>query len=244
MGIVSNVASSAAAASSASGNQQLSLASNFNTFLTLLTTQLKNQSPTSPADSSQFTQQLVEFAGVQQQVQSNTLLQQLVTATQANQVASASSYIGTTIQATGNSGGLTNGLAEFGYNLASTAANAQVTISDSSGNIVFEGSGPTSAGDNLVKWDGKNSFTGQTEPNGAYTISVKATDASGNAVSATPFVTGVVDSASISNGTVVLDVNGLQVPVSSITKVSNLPGTTTASSGSGTSSTSGSGKSS
>ena len=55
-----------------------SLADNFNTFLALLTTQLKNQDPTSPLDSNQFTQQLVQMTGVEQQLNGNTLLKQLV----------------------------------------------------------------------------------------------------------------------------------------------------------------------
>jgi flagellar basal-body rod modification protein FlgD len=56
----------------------LTIAGNFQTFLTLLTTQLKNQDPTSPLDTDQFTQQLVEFAQVEQQLKSNTQLATLV----------------------------------------------------------------------------------------------------------------------------------------------------------------------
>lgn len=209
----------------ANGNAQLSLASNFDIFLKLLTTQLQNQDPSNPADPNQFTQQLVAFAGVQQQVESNTYLKQLLAAVQGNQVASASSYIGTTIEATGNQGGLTNGFAEFGYTLTGAAANVEVTIKDSSGITVFVGSGTGKNGKNIVTWDGKNSFTGAQLPNGAYQISVKATDASGNAVTATPYIVGTVNSAAISDGTVILDVGGLQVPVTQVTKITNLPGT-------------------
>ena len=38
------------------------IADNFQTFLTLLTTQLQNQNPLDPLDTNQFTQQLVQFA--------------------------------------------------------------------------------------------------------------------------------------------------------------------------------------
>jgi flagellar basal-body rod modification protein FlgD len=224
----------AASTSSGSGSSALNLASNFNTFLTLLTTQLQNQDPTSPVDSNQFTQQLVEFAGVQQQVQTNTLLSQLVSATQGNQVSSASSFIGTTVQATGNQAGLTSGgSATFGYTLASAAANAVVTIKDASGNVVYVGNGSTNSGANSVSWDGTNSLNGSTEPAGTYSISVQATDASGNAITATPYETGTVSSASISNGVVMLNVGGLQIPETSVTSVTGLNGT---SSGSGLSS--------
>lgn len=205
-------------------NNQLSIAGNFNTFLTLLTTQLQNQDPTSPVDSNQFTQQLVEFAGVQQQSETNTLLQQLVSASQANQISSASSFVGTTIQATGDQGALVSGNASFGYTLPTQAKNVQVSIADSSGNVVFTGTGTGNAGSNTVTWDGKNSLTGTMEPDGVYTISVTATDANGNPITATPFETGTVTSASISNNTLMLNIGALQIPETNVTSVSNLPG--------------------
>ena len=225
--------------SSTATNSALSLAGNFNTFLTLLTTQLKNQDPTNPVDSNQFTQQLVEFAGVQRQVQSNSLLQQLVNSSETNQAGGGVVIFcrRVAIQASGNHGAISRagGKAQFGYTLAGTAATANVTITDSSGNTVFTGTGPTNSGSNLVTWDGTNSITGAAEPAGVYKISVKAADASGNAVTATPFITGTVTSASISNGTVELNIGALQVPESSVTSVTNLPGTSsTASSSSNT----------
>ena len=165
--------STSTAASAGTSSSATSLAGNFNTFLTLLTTQLKNQDPSDPVDSNQFTQQLVEFAGVQQQVQSNTLLQQLVTNSTTNQVSSASSFVGTTMQASGNSLGLSGGNGTFGYTLPSAASSAIVTIKDSAGNIVYTGSGTTNAGSNLVqRGHGSNSFTGATEPDGTYSFSV------------------------------------------------------------------------
>ncbi|HEU5046395.1 MAG TPA: flagellar hook capping FlgD N-terminal domain-containing protein [Rickettsiales bacterium] len=214
------------AASSSSSNSSsglTSLAGNFDTFLTLLTTQLKNQDPTSPVDSNQFTQQLVEFAGVQQQVESNTLLKQLVASSQSGQVSNAASFVGTTIKATGNQGALVSGSAKFGYTLPAGVSVASVTIKDSSGNTVFDGTGSTNTGDNVVTWDGKNSYTGAQEPDGVYTISVSAKDAGGNAVTVTPFITGKVTSASISNGSVVLDIGSLEVPEGNVTLVTNLP---------------------
>ena len=42
---------------------QQTLTSSYNTFLTLLTTQLKHQDPTSPLDTNAFTQQLVQMTG-------------------------------------------------------------------------------------------------------------------------------------------------------------------------------------
>lgn len=205
------------------------LGSNFTTFLNLLTTQLKNQDPTNPVDSTQFTQQLVEFTGVQQQVQTNSYLQQMLTAMQGNEISSASSYIGTTIQATGSQTALNNGTASMGYTLASQASKVNVIITDSTGKEVFRGTGSTSAGRNIVTWNGTNSFTGASEPGGVYNVNVQATDAHGAPITATPFITGTVTSASISNGQVLLNLGALQVPVGTVTSVTNLSASKSAS---------------
>lgn len=207
------------------GTSPTNLAANFNTFLTLLTTQLKNQDPTNPVDSNQFTQQLVAFAGVQQQVETNTLLKQLISNSQASQVSSASSFIGTIIKAPGNQGALYNGQATFGYTLDGAASVAKVTLTDASGNVVFSGMGSVNKGDNVVIWNGNNSFTGATAQDGIYTIQVAATDAQGNKVNATPYITGSVNSASINNGTVMLNIGALQVPEGDVISITNLPGT-------------------
>jgi flagellar basal-body rod modification protein FlgD len=218
-----NTATTSSASGSSSANGSASIGGDFNTFLSLLTTQLQNQSPTSPVDSNQFTQQLVEFAGVQQQVQSNTYLQQLVSASQSSQISSAASYVGTTVQASGDQGYLTSGgSATFGYTLPSTASSVQVTIKDSAGNTVFTGSGTGNSGSNTVTWNGTNSLNGSTEPAGTYTISVAATGTGGTSLTATPYISGTVSSASISNGVVELNIGGLQVPATSVTNISNL----------------------
>src|SRR5213083_902330 len=69
------------------------LASNFSTFLTLLTTQLKNQNPLDPLDTNQFTQQLVQFAGVEQQLKTNDQLTSLVSLQQSAQATQALVYV-------------------------------------------------------------------------------------------------------------------------------------------------------
>src|SRR5450755_3735385 len=84
------------------------LSGNFSTFLTLLTTQLKNQDPTSPMDSSQFTQQLVQFSQVEQQINTNTNLNTLITQGQTQAGVNASSYLGKTVTVTNGKSGLLN----------------------------------------------------------------------------------------------------------------------------------------
>src|SRR3954466_6534696 len=108
------------------------LAENFDTFLSLLTTQLKNQDPLSPLDSNQFTQQLVQMTGVEQQINGNELLKQLVANT-AGGVATAVSLIGKDVKAVSDKANLTGGKAQWSYNLPAEASDLKVEVLDANG---------------------------------------------------------------------------------------------------------------
>src|SRR6202000_1113013 len=103
--------------STSGGDAMAQLSGNFSTFLTLLTTQLKNQDPLSPMDSNEFTQQLVEFRQVEQQINTNTTLQTLITQGQSQGSAVATSYLGKQVTITNGEAPLTNGTATWNYNL-------------------------------------------------------------------------------------------------------------------------------
>src|SRR5258705_12714917 len=85
-----------AASQSEAAKAKTTLGSNFDTFLTLLTTQLKNQDPLSPMDSSQFTQQLVQISMVEQSINANQNLESLSSLTQTRVGTEAVSYLGKT----------------------------------------------------------------------------------------------------------------------------------------------------
>jgi flagellar basal-body rod modification protein FlgD len=130
--ITSSVPSKAASAGSvASTVNSTEIASNFTTFLQLLTTQLKNQDPLSPMDTNQFTQQLVEFASVEQQMKSNSFLTTLVSLEQAAQSTSALALVGATV-VDGSTTQLSNGKANWSLNVTKPAT-ATVTIKDVTG---------------------------------------------------------------------------------------------------------------
>src|SRR5437868_15149369 len=106
---------SAAAPASANNDALSQLSGNFSTFLTLLTTQLKNQDPLSPMVSNQFTQQLVEFSQVEQQINSNQNLESLISLTKARSATDAVSYLGKTLTFTDGTAPLMNGQAKWAY---------------------------------------------------------------------------------------------------------------------------------
>ena len=122
-----------AAAGSGALNQ---LSGNFSTFLTLLTTQLKNQDPTSPMDSNQFTQQLVEYSQVEQQINTNTNLQTLISQGTTNASAVTTGYLGKKVSITNGNASLTNGQAAWTYNLGTAAATTQLSVTNSAGQTV------------------------------------------------------------------------------------------------------------
>ena len=80
---ISSVAAAQSAqtvAQSASDKAAASLSENYTMFLTLLTTQLKNQNPLDPMKSETFTQQLVQMSSVEQSIQTNKNLETLISA--------------------------------------------------------------------------------------------------------------------------------------------------------------------
>jgi flagellar basal-body rod modification protein FlgD len=210
---------SASAANISAG--QTSLNQSYSTFLTLLTTQLKNQDPTSPLDTNAFTQQLVAMTGVQQQLLTNQLLQQIAGSSQNGGVASAVGLIGKTASAASAGATLANGQAAWTYNLAGAASAATLTISDASGTTVW--SAPATAlgaGDHPFTWNGRDFSGVQLPDGGTYTLSVQASDGAGGTISSAVSINGVVGAVTQSGADTMVKIGPSQVPLSSITTVS------------------------
>lgn len=172
------------------------LAGNFQTFLTLLTTQLQNQNPLDPLDTNQFTQQLVQFAGVEQQLKTNDQLASLVTMQQTAQSTQALEFVGKTALVDGSSQPLSNGSAT--WTLGTTKdANVDISIANSVGQTVFTGSYAVSAGAGQgFTWDGRGA-DGTQWPAGTYTLTATAKDTSGNSVGVNTQISGVVSSVDL-----------------------------------------------
>jgi flagellar basal-body rod modification protein FlgD len=194
------------------------LGSNLNTFLTLLTTQLKNQDPTSPMDTNQFTQQLVAFSGVEQQINTNNNLKALIALQTSAEAISALPLVGKTIQYSESTAPLSNGQASFTYTLPTNAAAASLAVEDANGNIVYQTPAATAAGSHSFLWNGQNA-AGTTSPDGAYSLAVMAVDAGGKPITATVTASGMVDGVSVSNNVPTFDVRGVKVPVSDLLTV-------------------------
>ena len=209
----------AGAASSSSNNATSQLSSNFDTFLQLLTTQLQHQDPLDPMDTSQFTQQLVEYSQVEQQIDSNTNLQTLISQGTSQSAAYATSYLGKTVTVSGGEGSLTNGEAQWTYNLGTAATSTTLQVTDANGNVVYSGSGQTTAGNSNFNWNGVDNGGNQL-PDGSYTLAVKAS-AGGSTVTTSVTAVGTVSEVNMINGTPELLIGSKEVPLTSISSVQN-----------------------
>jgi len=179
----------------------------FNTFLQLLVTQLKNQDPLNPLDGTQFTGQIAQFSQLEQQINSNGYLQDILKERDYGQQQLAASYIGKGVMVPGNTIAKTDAGAEFGYSLDKAAANVTITIYDNAtGQAVRTVTGDTEAGDHIVTWDG-NDDGGDPVDNGAFTVKVKATDKDGKVVASTVDTYGTVASVVNQDGTSSLYLN-------------------------------------
>ena len=212
---LANTYAAKAAAGTATGTDAQEIAGNFTQFLTLLTTQLKNQNPLDPMDTNQFTQQLVQFAQVEQQLKGNNRLDGILASNKAASAAAATSYIGQTITADGSSSELKDGTAAWSISAARAAPKAVINIVDANGNVVASQAASLTAGAQTFTWNGKTS-SGMTAPNGTYKVVVAARDATGQTVTVDTSLSGKVDEVDLSGSEPTLLVGSTRVPLSSV----------------------------
>jgi len=196
------------------------LSGNFNTFLTLLTTQLKNQDPTSPMDSNAFTQQLVMYSQVEQQIQSNDNLKTLIAQGTSNAATMTTGYLGKKVSITNGMASLVSGAATWTYNLDGAAKGTNLTITNSSGKVVYTGAGETTTGNHSFAWDGKDNYGNQL-PDGGYKLTVTSADLAGNALTTSVASAGTVGQIDMTGTTPQLVIGNIEVGIEDIAAVAN-----------------------
>lgn len=210
--------SSSSSSNSLSSSTGSTLAGNFQTFLTLLTTQLQNQNPLDPLDTNQFTQQLVQFAGVEQQLKTNDALSRLVTLQQTTQATQALGFVGKTALVDGSTASMTKSSATWHLNVPSDAT-VDVSIANSSGQTVFTGKYTAAAGSDIpFTWNGMGN-DGTQWPDGKYTISATGKDVAGNNVGIAAQVQGVVSSVDLTQSPPLLSIDGNSYTLSQVKSI-------------------------
>lgn len=218
MTTIQNIAAPQPAAAGQAQAASTQLTENFDTFLTLLTTQLRNQDPLEPLKSNEFTSQLVEFSAVEQSIATNKNLEQLLNLTFSSFAGQAVGYIGKEVTAESATTVLTDGTANWDYELASPADKATILVVNSAGRLVHQSEVTNISGQRSFTWDGKDA-NGLQLPDGDYTLRVIATDANGNEVPVTMKQKGIVTAVGFESDTPVLTVNGSGIRLSDVLSV-------------------------
>ncbi len=164
----------------------------FDDFLLLLTTQMQNQDPLSPTDSTEFTNQLVAFAQVEQQIASNDHLENLITFSQASQNQAALSYLGLEVRYAGSDFDFDGSQpVNLSVGVAPGAVRAEMLFTNEDGDLIRKQQGPYEAGLHRVSWDGRNDEGEFAEP-GTYNVRYNAYDIDGDLIDTATAVFGTV----------------------------------------------------
>jgi flagellar basal-body rod modification protein FlgD len=192
------------------------IADNFQTFLTLLTTQLQHQNPLDPLDTNQFTQQLVQFAGIEQQLKQNDQLKSLVEIEKSAQATQALVYVGSKVAVDGSKAVFDKSAT---WNFQSDKdTSATITITNAAGQTCYSGNFQLKQGNSSFVWDGKGN-DGVQFPPGTYTLTATGKDTSGNSVAISTEVQGLVDSVDLTASPPLLSIGGQTYTADKIKRV-------------------------
>lgn len=195
-----------------------SLAETFDTFLTLLTTQLQYQDPLDPMDTNEFTSQLVEFTGVEQAIATNDKLQELIALQSTTQLNDAVGYIGKTVSADSIILMLQDGSSTINYELGAKASEVNILIIDELGETVRTLEGGTDFGPHEINWDGLDD-DGKPLEDGLYGFLVTAVDADDNPVPLIQGTAGQVTGVKSVNGEVIVEIGELELELRKILSI-------------------------
>ena len=216
MSVISSATLSSTTTSTSSTSSTADTA--YNSFLTLLTTQLQNQDPLDPTDPDEFTSELIQLAGVEQQIDTNDQLEQLLSSVNAMTLSSGVGYIGRSVEFDSSDTALQDGSAKWNYSLDASADSVKLSVSDSSGAVVYQTTGATSAGEHAFEWDGVGS-DGTQYSSGSYTLAVQALDSDGNAIDTSTTAIGKVTGVDSSSGSVELKLGSLTVDLDDVMSI-------------------------
>jgi flagellar basal-body rod modification protein FlgD len=208
-------------------NSRNSLADNEQTFLKLLTTQLKNQDPLSPTDTTQMTSQITQMTGVEQQLVTNDLLTALVGMSTGGGISEGVNLMGKQVTAETDKSVLKDKEASWSYTQSRAGTGVKIEVLDKFDKVVATVlPDDMSGGDHTFKWDGKSTPEGVQQPEGGeYTIKVTATDANGTTIPTTAKgrIDGIVTKVTNEAGVNMVWIGDTKVPLDSVIGVTNAP---------------------
>ena len=194
------------------------LNANFDMFLKLLTTQMQNQDPLDPMETSEYTQQLVQYSQVEQSIQQTAALKDILASLSTQDLAQSANFLGQRAEIDSANAGLSaDRPAQWTWEANRPVDAIVATITDAGGRVVeTRALDATRAGS--FAWDGSLSGGGAAGP-GGYTLSLSALDAAGQEVPVAIHTTGIVDEVATRDGAVVLGINGQSYASASLVRV-------------------------
>jgi flagellar basal-body rod modification protein FlgD len=214
---ISGILAAANPNSQQAANDKTKFGTNYNQFLNLLMTQLKNQDPLSPMDTAAFTNQLVQFSSVEQQIRGNDYLQKLLTLNAMGLTGIGLGMVGLNVYSPGNSFTF-NGQnpSDLSYGMPAGATQGTISIVDKLGNTVFTSNADLNPGQHTFSWTGKDTANNQL-PAGDYTIRVGAQDSQGNPLTVATYTSGLVQGIETGDdGSTSVIINNKLVPVTDV----------------------------
>lgn len=193
------------------------LAQDFDDFLKLLTTQLQNQDPLDPTDTTEFTNQLVGFSQVEQQIGLNKKMENLISITSANALQQALGYIGLEAQYDGNriyTPG-DGGASTINYNLSEAVNGAKLRIVNEDGETIFSTDVSKNKGDNSFVWNGRDN-KGAVAEAGTYKVLIDINKIAETSPKLTLSVGSRVTGVESKDGQTYLSMGDFAVPLSGI----------------------------
>jgi flagellar basal-body rod modification protein FlgD len=195
----------------------------FTMFLKLLTTQMQNHDPLDPMDTSQYTQQLVQYSQVEQSIQQTGLLRDMLGRLSANDMTQAAALIGREVEFDSVIAGHGDGAAaSWSWSLPRSAAALTGEVVDSSGRTVATVTLDPAATSGRYSWDGQLAGGGRA-PDGAYQLRLSAEDPAGDGVPVTVRSVGTVTEVVQSGGELWLKLGGASLPISDLVRVAAAP---------------------
>lgn len=207
-------------ASGAGGAALSKTSADFNMFLKMLTTQMQNQDPLDPMDTSEYTQQLVQYSQVEQTIQQTDTLKNILSRLATQDMAQASGFIGREAQFDSDIAGLAgDSPARWAYGASRPVASLVATITDASGKVVETRMIDGTDRNGRFEWNGSLA-NGARAADGSYTLSVQGLDANGASVPVVINSIGTVKDVVTANGAVSLRANGVSYAASQLLQVS------------------------
>lgn len=218
---VNNALDSALNGSSSSSSTGAASSLTMNDFLTLMTTQLTNQDPTQPMDSTQFVSQLAQFAQVSGIQSMQSSLATLTSSMLSSQALTGANLVGDSVLTSQTAANLTAGGSLSGaVTVPAGASNVVVQVVDASGATVDTINVSAQQGQNGFTWNGETS-SGASAPAGTYTFQAVANVGSSSEAPTVSMI-GTVESVSINSSTNSLTLNTPQLGAVPFTSVQSI----------------------